>query len=305
MATRPTPPLLNDIAIYVEVAKQRHFTRAAEALGMPVSTVSRRVRTLEEEIGTALLKRSTRSVDLTEAGALFYESCLEVVEQARLAHEQLLTMTQQVKGVLRISMPSSLGLIFMPSIITGFMNEYPDIECDFDLSIRPIDLLAENFDCVIRVGEQADSNLIARRLGQLSLSLFASTSYLQQYGRPEHPSDLSQHRCITASQHESDYNWTLHHPQEKSVTVKVAGPLRVNNALMMHRLAAHDAGIAIFSQAENTFDPKFLPLEPVLPGWHFAPYPIYALLPSRMLPLKTRVFLDYVRDQLTLLLNHH
>lgn len=304
MTVSSATPLLNDMAIYVEVAKQRHFTRAAEALGMPVSTVSRRIRLLEEEIGTALLKRSTRSVDMTEAGALYYERCLDIVNQARLAHEQLLDMTQQVKGVLRISMPSSLSVIFMPSILTSFLKKYPELEFDLDLSVRPIDLLAENFDCMIRLGMQSNSNLVARRLGDLSLGLYASSSYLDKHGRPQHPNELLSHRCIVASHQAQDKQWTLTNRTTKEVlTVEVNGPLRINNALMMHKVAACHAGIVISSQIESLLEFHGIPLEPVLPDWTFEPYPIYALMPSRMLPLKTRVFLDYLQENLGQLLN--
>lgn len=304
MTVSPATPLLNDMAIYVEVAKQRHFTRAAEALGMPVSTVSRRIRLLEQEIGTALLKRSTRSVDMTEAGALYYERCLEIVNQARLAHEQLLDMTQQVKGVLRVSMPSSLSVIFMPTILTRFAQKYPDIEFDLDLSVRPIDLLAENFDCTIRLGAQNSSNLVARRLGDLQLGLYASSQYLNQHGRPQDPRELTQHQCILASNQPEDTHWTLSNSKTNEVvTVQVRGSLRINNALMMHKVAACHAGIVISSQIESLLEFHGIPLEPVLADWAFEPYPIYALMPSRMLPLKTRVFLDYLQEALGQLLS--
>lgn len=297
-------PLLNDIAIFVEVARARHFTRAAEALGMPVSTVSRRIRELEKEVGVALLKRSTRNVDVTEAGQVYFERCLAIVEQARLAHEQLLDVAQSPRGRLRVSIPASFSIVFMPPVIHGFRQKYPDIELDCDLNIRHIDLQSDNYDCVIRVGPQPDSNTVATVLGQIHLGLYASRTYLDRHGRPKHPSELSAHTCICASHDESDKVWTLRGPNQERYDAVISGPVTINNAIMMRKLAVRHMGIAASSLIERYLDTDGARLERVLPDWEFTPFPIMALLPSRMIPQKTRVFVEYLRSELDRLINN-
>ncbi len=297
-------PLLNDIAIFVEVARARHFTRAAEALGMPVSTVSRRIRELEKEVGVSLLKRSTRNVDMTEAGQVYFERCLAIVEQARLAHEQLLDVAQSPRGRLRVSIPASFSIVFMPAVIQGFRQQFPDIELDCDLNIRHIDLQSDNYDCVIRVGQQPDSSTVATVLGQIHLGLYASRIYLDRHGRPKHPSELSEHRCICSGHDDSDKVWTLRGPGNEHYAAHVSGPVTINNAIMMRKLAVRDMGIAASSLVERYLDTDGARLERVLPDWEFTPFPIMALLPSRMMPQKTRVFIDYLRSELDKLINN-
>ena len=297
MSTIIAGPLLNDIAIFVEVARARHFSRAAQALGMPVSTVSRRIRELEKEVGVALLKRSTRNVDVTEAGQVYFERCLAIVEQARL-------VAQTPKGRLRVSMPASFSIVLMPAIMRGFNQQYPDIELEFDLTIRPIDLQSDNYDCVIRVGAQPDSSAVATLLGQIRLGLYATRNYLDRKGRPKHPSELTGHTCICARPSGPDRLWSLRGPNQERYDAIVDGSITVNNAIMMRKLAVHDLGITASSLLERRLDPDCAQLERVLPDWEFAPFPVLALLPSRLMPQKTRVFLNYLRSELDRLMSH-
>src|SRR3546814_381370 len=139
-------PSLDDIALFTEVAKARSFTRAAHSLNMPASTLSRRVSALERQTGVSLLKRSTRRIDLTEAGAVYFERCRHIIDEARMAHEELVSLARQPKGRLRISLPSSLALTHLPLIIRDFSLQYPDIHCEYDLGIQAVDVLADPFD---------------------------------------------------------------------------------------------------------------------------------------------------------------
>ena len=180
---------LDDIALFVEVAKRKSFSRAADALEMPVSTLSRRINELERVIAVRLLNRSTRKIELTEAGSVYFERCQHIVAEARIAHEQLLEVAQQPKGRLRISMPTSFSVSFMPAILRGFCELYPDIECEIDLGISPIDLLADSFDIVFRFGAQPDSGVISRRISNVAVCLYASSFYLARHGTPAVPAD--------------------------------------------------------------------------------------------------------------------
>ena len=178
---------LNDIALFVEVAKRKNFSHAAEALNIPTSTPSRRVSELERSVGMRLLNRSTRKIDLTEAGAIYFERCRHIVEEARVAHDQLLDMAVQPKGRLRISLPTSLAQLFLPSVIREFREQHPDIECDFDLGMRSVDPISNPFDLILRFGQQPDSSLISRKIVLMAHQLYASPEYLARHGEPRVP----------------------------------------------------------------------------------------------------------------------
>ena len=188
--------LLNDMALFVDVAQARSFRRAADATGVPSSTLSRRISALEKAIGLRLLHRTTRKVELTEAGQLYYERCRRIVEEARLAHEQLGEMQAQPSGTLRASLPVDFATTYLAPLIAEFAGLYPGIAFDLDLTPRRVDLVAEPFDVAIRMGELHDSNLIARLLAKLSVQAYASPRYLEISGEPKHPSDLAQHECL-------------------------------------------------------------------------------------------------------------
>ena len=158
---------LNDMALFVEVVKARSFTRAAETLGIPNSTLSRRISELEKAIGLRLLHRTTRKIEPTEAGQLYFERCKRIVDEARLAHEQLGEMLARPSGLLRASLPPDFAIFYMAPLIAEFAQIYPGISFEFDLSPQQADLISDPVDVVIRMGEPPNSNLIARKLASL------------------------------------------------------------------------------------------------------------------------------------------
>src|SRR5689334_7442969 len=187
---------LNDMALFVEVVKANGFRHAAEAVGIPNSTLSRRISALEKAIGLRLLHRTTRKIELTEAGQIYFERCKRIVDEARLAHEQLGELLAQPSGVLRVSLPVDFANIYLAPLIADFAGRYPGISFDFDLTPRLVDLVSEPFDVAIRMGKPPDSNLIARQLANLPCYLYASPRYLERSGEPGHPTDLTQHECL-------------------------------------------------------------------------------------------------------------
>src|SRR5712664_3676272 len=227
--------LLNDMAVFVEVVKARSFRRAAETIGMPNSTISRRISGLEKAIGLRLLHRTTRRIELTEAGQLYFERCKRIVDEARLAHEQLGEMLAQPSGVLRVSAPVDFATTFLAPQMAEFSRRYPGISFEFDLTPRRVDLVAEPFDVAIRMGELPDSNLIARQLARLPRYLYASPRYLDLSGEPSQPSDLARHECLRMRTAEAGV-WTLHGAAEM-VEIAVGGRFLLNSIGMIRRLA--------------------------------------------------------------------
>jgi DNA-binding transcriptional LysR family regulator len=286
---------LDDMALFVEVARAMSFRRAAKASGVPNSTLSRRISALEKTIGLRLLHRTTRRIELTEAGQLYFERCQRIVEEARLAHEQLGNLLAQPDGLLRVSMPVDFAQIFLTPLIAEFACRYPAIRFELDLTPRRVDLVRESVDMVIRMGEMTDSNLIARELGRLPRYLYASPRYLARAGMPEQPADLARHECLRMLETEAE-SWTLRKATE-TVDVAVGGRFRLNSIGMIRRLAALDLGIAVLAKEIAAEEVASGRLQRVLPQWEAAPIPIYAVTETRLLPAKTQRFIDFLREK--------
>lgn len=289
-------PSLNDIELFVEVARSHGFTRAGDVLGMPPSTLSRHLTALEKSIGVRLLNRSTREIALTEAGAAYFERCQAIVEQARMAHELLLSATREPRGRLRVSLPSSLALAFLQSTLYEFSRRYPEIECEYDLSVRKIDLQTDGFDVVIRAARPSDSGIVSHRLGTLLLGLYAAPDYLRDHGQPEKPEDLAAHECLRTSAGRDDSSWHLISSTGEQRTVRVRGRMAMNHVLLLRHMAAMGAGIIPLSVYADQVDGHMVR---ILPEWTFAPVPLMALFPSRLMPARVRVFIDLLGERLT------
>ncbi|MBX9430386.1 LysR family transcriptional regulator [Ralstonia pseudosolanacearum] len=285
---------LNDMALFVEVVKARGFRGAAQALGMPNSTLSRRIGALEKAIGLRLLHRTTRKIELTEAGLIYFERCKRIVDEARLAHEQLGELLAQPSGVLRASLPVDFAVTYLAPLIAEFASLYPGITFDFDLTPRQVDLVSEPFDVAIRMGEPESSQLIARPLASLQANLYASPGYLERSGEPRTPADLGQHECLGMLKVGS---WTLHEGAH-TVTTPVGGRFMLNSVGMIRRLATLDLGIILVPEEIVADDLAAGRLRRVMPGWHGKPMPVYAITETRLLPAKTQRFIEFLRERL-------
>ncbi|MFK3971576.1 LysR family transcriptional regulator [Pseudomonas sp. NPDC087358] len=185
---------LSGITAFVQVAETRSFTEAGRLLEISSSAVGKSVARMEERLGVRLFHRSTRSVTLTAEGELFLERCKRIIIEAEQAEIELSQLAGSPRGKLRISVPLQNTLIF--PLLSGFMQAYPQIELDVDLSDRMVDVIEEGFDAVIRTGQPSDSRLMARKLGEYKLELVASPAYLERHGRPVHPDQLRNHACL-------------------------------------------------------------------------------------------------------------
>jgi len=286
--------LLNDMALFVEVVKAKGFRSAAEAMGIPNSTLSRRIGTLEKAIGLRLLHRTTRKIELTEAGQLYFERCKRIVDEARLAHEQLGEMLAQPSGVLRASLPVDFAVTYLAPLIAEFAGLYPGITFDFDLTPRRVDLVSEPFDVAIRMGPSEDSQLIARPLASLTPHLYASPGYLDRSGEPRKPADLERHECLSILKAGS---WTLQ-DGKRTATVSVGGRFTLNSVGMIRRLAVLDLGIVLMPEEIVADELASGKLRRILPGWHGTPMPVYAITETRLLPAKTQRFIEFLRARL-------
>lgn len=286
--------LLNDMALFVEVVKAKGFRLAAEAMGMPNSTVSRRISGLEKAIGLRLLHRTTRKIELTEAGQIYFERCKRIVDEARIAHEQLGEMLAQPSGVLRASLPVDFAVTYLAPLIAEFSGLYPGITFDFDLTPRRVDLVSEPFDVAIRMGESESSQLIARTLASLTPYLYASPGYLERSGTPSKPADLARHECLGILKAGS---WTLR-DNKRATTVSVGSRFTLNSVGMIRRLATLDMGIILMPEEVVADDVASGKLQRIMPAWRGAPMPVYAITETRLLPAKTQRFIEFLQERL-------
>ncbi|GAM29776.1 LysR family transcriptional regulator [Acinetobacter calcoaceticus] len=286
---------LNDMALFVEVVKVMSFRKASEAMGIPNSTLSRRISALEKNIGLRLLHRTTRKIELTEAGQIYYERCRRIVDEARIAHEQLGEMLAQPSGMLRVSLPVDFSVTYLSPLIAEFSHQYPGITFDFDLTPRRVDLITEPFDLAIRMGDLPNSHLIARPLAYLSVHVYASPRYIELYGEPKHPSDLVSHSCLSFPKANK---WMLWNESEK-VEIEVEGRFLVNSNGLLRRFSTLDLGIVMLPTEIAADDLLTGQLRRILPEWQGTPIAAYALTETRLLPAKTQRFIDFLQERLT------
>ncbi|ARI02466.1 TPA: LysR family transcriptional regulator [Pseudomonas aeruginosa] len=289
---------LNDLAIFVEVVRRKSFSRAADILDIPSSTLSRRVTELEQNIGIRLLNRSTRRLGLTEAGAFYYEHCRRLVEELRVAHEQIVEMNSSLSGLLRISLPDGLAQMLLPTVMREFGKRFPGIACDFHMSSEIVDPISNHFDLALRFGHQPDSELVSHRILMLPRELYAAPSYLAEHGVPNQPEDLPQHECLRISPVEEHSVWELRDGAQTQA-INVSGRMSASHAGALVHLAVAGFGITaipVFHMMRSAV--QAAGLERVLPGWSLVSTPLYALLPTNHVPAKTRAFLGLIEPKL-------
>ncbi|KQV97561.1 LysR family transcriptional regulator [Rhizobacter sp. Root1221] len=284
----------NDLLLFARVVEDGSFSRAGERLGLPKSTVSRRVAGLEAQLGERLMLRTTRKLTLTDFGHSVLEHARQVVSEVEAAAELAQHRQAEPSGRLRLSIPGDFANVVLGQLMMDFTAKYPGISLQVDVSPRRVDLIGENFDLAIRMGVlDDDANLAARRLAVFSAGLYASPAYLQQRGTPREPADLMQHDALQlTTQQRQTSPWLLtrqHEVWQDTPPSRAAA----NSPELLMRLARSGAGIT--AVADHFAEPYVLSgeLEPVLVDWYLPPTEAWAVFPGRrLMPARTRVFLD-------------
>ncbi|RAZ92850.1 LysR family transcriptional regulator [Mesorhizobium hawassense] len=286
---------LNDIAVFVRVAQFESFSRAAHALGMPVSTVSRRVTALEEKLGVTLLHRTTRKLSLTAQGRAYYNQCSEPLSELFDA-EGVLTQTQkQPEGLLRISAPAILGQEPFYEFLSSFLKTYPHIQADLFITNQFLDLIAENIDVAIRFGELRDSSLIAQRIGKSVRYVVATPEYLHGRIPLSRPEDLRQHRCVLLQARNNEVEWHLV-SGKKSIKLHVSGPVAARDFQAVSAFTYRGHGIGLLPSTYCDAQIASGELVRLLPDWSSPEIFVHAVYPTRrFLPAKLQVFLDELK----------
>lgn len=289
---------LSGIGVFVQVANTRSFTESGRQLGISSSAVGKSIARLEQRLGVRLLHRSTRSMTLTAEGQRFLERCRRVLCELEAAQLELTSAAEGPSGRLRISMPR-VGELVMPVLI-DFMQRYPQIELDVDLSNRMVDVFEEGFDAVIRTGPMQDSRLTARQLGTFAQQLVASPDYLHGHGIPKQPADLLDHACLMYRFHASGKleRWPL---QGASADLQHALKQRVicNTLDSLLRVTRSGLGIACLPDFLIAEDIASGRLQPVLVDHMERNGAFWMLWPNSKYALpKLRVFIDHMTSSL-------
>ncbi len=291
---------LASIRMFVRVADAGSFTAAARQLDVAVSSVSRQINALEEDLNTRLFQRTTRKLSLTEAGHLYYEHVAKILrdfDEARLAVSQ----TGSPTGILRITSPTAIGRELLISVIPAFLEQYPGVRIVMSLSDYVIDLVESGTDVAIRVGRLGDSTLKARKIGDSKRVVCASPRYLKKAGVPRHPKDLEQHNCITFRDHPGHNLWSFNGPDGK-LNVRVTGNFFARSADALVAAALAGMGLVLLPDWNIGVELRQKQLKAVLSDYQISPEfsPVWALhTHQRHVPPKVRAFIDFLIERLS------
>jgi len=281
---------LNEMAIFAVVVGSGSFTKAADKLKLPKSTVSRKVSQLEKRIGVRLINRTTRNLKPTETGKLYYQHCVKMLEQAEEADRVVNDMQADPSGLLRISTPLSFGTPFFIGAIKRFLDQYPKVSVEIISDDKQIDMLDEEIDIAFRIGPLSDSSLVARNLGTARLSLCASPEYLAKNGVPQSLHELENHTCLTHPA--SPWIFRTHSGQ---VEIDVKSRMIANDMEMLKNMVIEGFGIGAAPQILISEDVKAGRLVPLLTETPFAERTFYLVYPSRREPpSKVAAFTEFI-----------
>lgn len=286
----------DDMILFATIVEQGNLVRAAEYLDMPKATVSRRLTNLEELLGQRLLLRTTRRLTLTEFGQEFLDHSRRVAEEVATVQDFVRSQDAQPRGRLRISMPDDYARQRLSRAIATFIESYPEVQIDLDLSSRRVDLIGERFDLAIRMGGlDDDATLVARKIDEQVFGLYASPIYLALHPAPQHPDDLLQHvavRMLFANG--AAIPWKLTRGKETWENIP-PGRLAMSSPNVIQQLLLDGAGIGALPELAAAEDLRLKRLVRILPEWSLPIVPAWAVMPMRRyLPAKTRAFLEHI-----------
>ncbi|TDV16639.1 LysR family transcriptional regulator [Paraburkholderia caballeronis] len=287
---------LQAMTAFVRVVEGRSFSKAAETMSLPRSSVTTTIKSLERHLGTVLLRRSTRTLSLTDAGARYYELCRAVLDDIARVEGDLLADPAAPKGRVRVDMPGAIGRARVLPRLREFEQRFPGIELVLGLSDRPADLIYDGIDCVIRTGELTDSTLVARPLGQLRWLTCAAPRYLKEHGEPKHVDDLAAHRVVNyiANATGRPMSWRFSvDGEERSLTMPSRFSINETDAYLQCGLE----GLGLIQLSELVASPYLETgrLKEVLANARCAPVPISIVYPDgRNASAAVKTFVDWI-----------
>lgn len=281
-----------DLDVFARVVAARGMSAAGRELNLSPAVISKRIRRLEERLGVRLLQRTTRQLALTEAGQGFYERVISILSSVEEAEAWVSQGSETVRGMLRVSAPTSFARMHIAPHLNRFLDLYPGVTVEIILSDAYVDIVGEGFDLAIRIADLQDSSLVARRLAPNHRILCAAPAYLERRGMPKTLEDLGHHHLLT----HGAGDWRLEGP-EGSGHVRVHGPLRTNSSEVVREAVVAGIGIALRSTWDVAPELRAGRLVQVLPAYAGSHrVAIHAVYPSRRhLEQKVRAFVDFLQ----------
>ena len=286
-----------EMRIFAQVMESGSFTAAADKLGLSKQFVSRKLMELEQRLGVRLLNRSTRRLDVTPLGQRYYEAALRLLSEVEQVEQAISGQTDEPRGTIRLSAPLSFAVAHLGSLLPVFLQRYPGVSVEVDLSDRSVDLLGEGYDLALRIGVLEDSTLIARRIATIERAYCASPAYLAQRGTPTRPEDLRNHDCLPYG-HSRQVQWRFG-GAGKPLTLEVAGRMRANNGDLLRDAAIAGMGITYlptFILGDALRDGRLIK---VLEEFETEPLALSAVYPQhRQSSRPVQALVEFLREQM-------
>ncbi|NVZ99884.1 LysR family transcriptional regulator [Pseudomonas gingeri] len=297
MSINPPLALLSEMAIFVKVVETGSFSEAARQLGSSPSAVSRSISRLEKALATRLLQRTTRRLRLSDSGEETFKRCRDMVSAARSVMEISGQYTHEAQGLVRVSVPKAVGRFVVHPHMPEFLRRYPQVDVQMILEDRPVDLIEDNVDLILRITDHPPVGLVGRQLMPIEHLLCATPQYLAEHGTPQHPHDLLEHSCIYLGDTPNDARWKFRRGG-KSVTVGVRGRYAANHTGVRLDAVLQHIGIGSlpYFTARHALEQglivQVLPAWTFLASYHGGLWLLYT--PTPYLSPKLRVFIDYL-----------
>ena len=288
---------IDAMRLFLRVADAGSFSKAAADMGVGQPTVSRRIQDLEHRLGAELFQRTTRALNLTEAGQRFYERAGTILAEYEEAEAEVRGLEHEPVGLLRISAAKSLARRLIAPQIATFLEKYPHVRCDVISEDSLTDLVEEGVDLAFRLGNLADSRLMAKRMGETQRAVWASPEFLERHGVPQRPEDLSDLPCLIFRQSPQARDWTLTRGRE-TVTVKVDGRLMASSGEILLQGALDGVGIFYSTDWLVCEEATSGRLVRVLPDWQGEPMPVHCVWTSGKLRGKAKLFSEHMAEVL-------
>ncbi|KPF95774.1 LysR family transcriptional regulator [Rhodopseudomonas sp. AAP120] len=292
-------PDFEALAIFAKVVELRSFAAAAAELAMSKATVSKAVTRLEARLGARLFNRTSRRLALTDAGQRLAERAAQLLADGEAAESEALAQSAAPRGLVRLAVPMTFGVNVVAPLLPDFLAAYPEVSVDLHLSDQMVDLIGEGFDAGVRIASLPDSSLVARRLCAMPRYTVAATSYLERHGRPTHPMQLADHRCLGYAYLSTPNAWHYTNAQGEQAAVRPSGPLRVNNGEAL--LPAVIAGLGIADLPEFIVGDAITSgaVEVILEGWHQRESSVHLVMPpGGPRPARVEVLAAFLAERL-------
>jgi DNA-binding transcriptional LysR family regulator len=286
---------LNHVSAFVRVVHEGSFTGAAKALSLPKSSISRSVAQLEQDLGVRLLHRTTRKIHLTDAGVAFHNRVSRALADIDEATSATADLQRDLRGPIRVTCPLDLGVFAVAGIVARFVRRHPEVTIEVRLSSRVVDLIAEGFDLAVRAGPLRDQSLIARRVGDLQLGLYASSKYVAREGAPKTIEELHGRECILLRTETGTLVWQLKSADGKEATINPRGAIASDDISFLKKAVLAGGGIALLPHFLCYREERAKKLVRILPEYNLIGSNLHVVYPSaRYVPHRVVAFRDHL-----------